>query len=610
LGIPKIKGVGSVDEVEQALEKGKGVFEDLAEITIKQTQLSKELSLLLEGLYSGKLSTKLIEKLILSKPEISKKVLKHFIGLEGFFKRGDTIKKALLEYSERLGIEIAGKTDNQILKLANDNQDKIINFLQTEIVDEMFKSPGQVEKFLADILEGVSIISLDKRTTKILIEGFEENVKKAFNLSDITDLEELIGLVKEIWSNPQALKEVEEQVENALSMALESALKQDAGVRSSAKTFFQREGPRGLAKVLPGGLRTALKGYAFGRKWALATMGNFVYKNVLGAEGLLGVIYKRAAIKMKDLFKWEGFFKGGLLKALKNIPNSYIRTIALWAVSLPFFVLGKLNIFAIYYTRYYRHYCGTKEDFMKDIGNKALKELLDVWEMIGSALFSPLLAIGQLAGDEFSEKQINKLQNQVKKTQKALINWYSAKSPDAWYEQLSDAIVNPTKAAFRCKKREKILATSPGFMRGEVLKEIEKMEKKFSYQALKEMRKAATSYNKSFKALAANAGNENFSVPEFARMSQEAIGNMTPVEQIVGMSLAPSPAKIAAKVAKKEENNPSRTPEQREAAKQARRQFEGMRGQYEESKNKESLSDYREKLLEERLQKLTIGLIK
>ena len=136
------------------------------------------------------------------------------------------------------------------------------------------------------------------------------------------------------------------------------------------------------------------------------------------------------------------------------------------------------------------------------------------------------------------------------------------------------------------------------------------MEKNFSYQALKEMRKAATSYNKSFKALAANAGNENFSVPEFARMSQEAIGNMTPVEQIVGMSLAPSPAKIAAKVAKKEENNPSRTPEQREAAKQARRQFEGMRGQYEESKNKESLSDYREKLLEERLQKLTIGLIK
>ena len=472
----------------------------------------------------------------------------------------------------------------------------------------MFKSAGQVEKFLADILENVSIISLDKRTTKILIQEFEDSMAEVFKLTDIEDLAVLIDLVKDIWSNPQALKRVEEQVENALSVALESALKQDAGVRSSAKTFFQREGPRGLAKILPGGLRAALKGYAFGRKWALATMGNFVYKNVLGAEGLLGVIYKRAAIKMKDLFKWEGFFKGGLLKALKNIPNSYIRTIALWAVSLPFFVLGKLNIFAIYYTRYYRHYCGTKEDFMKDIGNKALKELLDVWEMIGSALFSPLLAIGQLAGDEFSEKQINKLQNQVKKTQKALINWYSAKSPDAWYEQLSDAIVNPTKAAFRCKKREKILATSPGFMRGEVLKEIEKMEKKFSYQALKEMRKAATSYNKSFKALAANAGNENFSVPEFARMSQEAIGNMTPVEQIVGMSLAPSPAKIAANVAREEARNPNRTPEQRQQASSVADEFEGTR--YEESKNKESLSDYRERLLEERLEKLTIGLIK
>ena len=185
-------------------------------------------------------------------------------------------------------------------------------------------------------------------------------------------------------------------------------------------------------------------------------------------------------------------------------------------------------------------------------------------------------------------------------------------SSQSWYEELLDYLVGVTSAPFKCKKRDAIISTTPGFMRGAVVKEINKMEKQLSIATLGEIRRTAKVYNTAYQKMLDSVNDDDISLPEFAIMCQRQIGTMTPMSNIQkGQSVA-SPEDLAAKVSKKEKNNPDRTPKQRKEAKQAEDAFSRADKAFgvNESKQHESLSDYREKLLEERLQKLTTGLIK
>ena len=127
----------------------------------------------------------------------------------------------------------------------------------------------------------------------------------------------------------------------------------------------------------------------------------------------------------------------------------------------------------------------------------------------------------------------------------------NSKSSQSWYEELSDYIVGVSTAPFKCKKRDAIISSAPGFMRGLVTKEITELEKGLSAETLGLIRAKARGYNTKYQKMLKSVNDDNVSLPAFARMSQEQIGAMTPTSNIPTGQTVASPRDTAIKVAAK-----------------------------------------------------------
>ena len=396
---------------------------------------------------------------------------------------------------------------------------------------------------------------------------------------------------------------------------MQQTLSTNPAVVNAAESFFKRTYRRALATVAPGIFRSLASFFSSVGNFASATVGKMIAKNVLGLDGLLGEMYKAAARRMKQLWDLDALkivARPGNVSKLGRLGFRLGKLILLWITSLPFFVLGKLNIFGIYYTRYYRHYCGGFEQFKKEIGEKALTELFDTWLAVGKyAVEVPLTITAALleatTGGAIGEGSIKKIQKAIDQGIEYINKILNSKSSQSWYEELSDYIVGVSTAPFKCKKRDTIISSAPGFMRGLVTKEITELEKGLSTETLGLIRAQARGYNTKYQKMLKSVNDDNVSLPEFARMSQEQIGAMTPMSNIPTGQTVASPRDTAIKVADKVIKSKKTTPAQKAAAKKYKDQLGQDPNVYEESK---SLSDYREKVLNERLEKLTIGFTK
>ena len=622
-GIGSLPGGGSVSELEKGIEGAEKLIGSTKTFVIRMSELSSKLSDKISWMYTGRLNTAMFRKLIIEDLDLAKKILTNIVEqspkIKEFLFEGDlleTIIKNNAEAFKDIGIDIAKKEGDVLIDYIEANSKKIREKAIEIIVENVTKNKAALETFLEDIFEQVQIIELDKRVVKILKERFEEDLAKEFNLKATKGIKEAIDAIVEGLKDPEILKRIEKDVFKVLGEVLETSLTKNKAVENATEQFFKRTYRKALVAVAPGALRKIASFFTTIGTFAYNTVGKMVAKNILGLDGLFGEMYKAAAKRMKQLWDLDAFkivTKPGNLGVLGRLGFRLGKLSLMWVTSLPFFVLGKLNIFAIYYTRYYRHYCGNYDDFKKQIADKAFKDLLKTWLAVGKyAVEIPFTitaaALENVTGGEIGKGANKKIENAINQGMNYINKILNSKSSQSWYEELYVYLGVLASAPFKCKKRDAIISSSPGFMRGEVIKEINKMEKQLKKTTLDKIRKKAKVYNTAYQKMLDSVNNDDISLPEFAIMSQQQIGAMTPVEQIVGMSLAPSPAKIAANVAREEARNPNRTPEQRQQASSVADEFEGTR--YEESKNKESLSDYREKLLEERLEKLTIGLIK
>ena len=426
----------------------------------------------------------------------------------------------------------------------------------------MKNNPRLADAMVAEIRAAADYVAIPKQLKERLLN----QLKNANNVDDIPKIGE---------------KFIKENLDKFMLEALEETAANSPKVKEIIELNVRKLFGKGAPRAARAGLATT--------RAVVRPIVRFLTKNILGTEGLFGVIY--SSLLGNLLKSWRSTFKsaklssilGGLfLKLPFNVGISVL-------LSGPITIVGKLSFLNTYYVRYYRNFCGGADQF-KPLAAKLVKKIINGW---WSFVTSPI---------DSAEKAYEEIKKYIKegkdsKNEKSII--------DSFIKQ------------FKCKRKVVMqdLLKQVGdvdlmnafiqydqLLQSYTMSGFAQIYKQYYEPVLSELDKLANMESKTSASDALAAGRN---IVTNATTTAKAAQDNPSVPLPRSVTAARDEVVKQLKAAQKKG-----TPKQREAAKKARRQFEGTEGQYEESKNKESLSDYREKLLEERLEKLTIGLIK
>ena len=427
--------------------------------------------------------------------------------------------------------------------------------------DLMQNNPRLADAMVSEIRAAADYVAIPKQLKERLLN----QLKNANNVEDIPKI---------------GAKFIEENLDKFMLEALEETAANSPKVKEIIELNVQKLFGKGAPRAARSGLAVT--------RAVVRPIVRFLTKNILGTEGLFGVIYSSIIGNLlkswRNTFKsakWSSILAGLFLKLPFNVGISVL-------LSGPIAIVGKLSFLNTYYVRYYRNFCGGADQF-KPLAAKLVMKIINGW---WSFVTSPI------DSTEKAYKEIKK---------------YIDEGKDGENEK---SVIDSFLKEFKCKRK---------VVMQDLLKQVGDVNLMNAYIQYDQLLQSYTMSG------LANIQKDYFDpviseLENLAKMDKE-----TSVEDAI--AAARNIAKNATATAKAVQDNPSvplpqsvtaardevvkqlkaaqkkGTPKQKNAAAEAEEVF-GDTDYTNESKQHESLSDYREKLLEERLQKLTTGLIK
>ena len=273
-------------------------------------------------------------------------------------------------------------------------------------------SPSALSKINKDIKaaekakEGLSQMADAKKVAKEILDnnpGLKEEIVNSFKTElrmtgiDIKVKEKLQDVIevklKEGVGLEDALKAAQKYLDENYSEIASAALKAIAGEGKTVQSLIQRN----LRKIAPPSAGVTLRVGKEYLKGFGKFINDFIGKNIFGTAGIGGEVYKSLFSRVvKPLFKSlfpkpADYRKLGFVEALVKLRNRtpgygitlIPRLLTLYLSAIPIAMIGKVSSLHIYYTRYYRHFCGDSNDFYNFVVPK-LERLL-------RAILKPLL---------------------------------------------------------------------------------------------------------------------------------------------------------------------------------------------------------------------------
>jgi hypothetical protein len=435
------------------------------------------------------------------------------------------------------------------------------------------ENPGVFEEILNDLRDSAAGLNIPNTFTKSMVD--------AVNKSGTTSVRDSIDVARK-YMNENYDDFVLKQISlNADSGSLRKLLDRET------RTLY---GPDAVRALKAGTAKTR----------AVAAPFLTIIKQFLGYGGALGEIYKVFGLSGVRLWKRQ-ILNLTTMKGWARLPKSVFIT---YLFSLPFFILGKLALFVNYYVRYYRNWCGDSQSYIAII-TPIMESIFNSWSSILKSIVSPLQTFEEAS--VFIDKMNELHYNQESKIDTVL-----------------DYIVEGTTNAFSCKKKAKNLDALQLIRNNKKLKktltELEAEVQKLAAQEAAISSKKVHNKGREFLTTTSRtvdaAKQEVTSTVDAVKKSLQQ-GKVTPQLQEKYNKFSNAVREVT--------GAKDTTPEEKKAAQQLGRgvnqamQKSGYAvnpddfPELKESKNEntnESLSDYRKKVLEERLVKLTIGLTK
>ena len=428
------------------------------------------------------------------------------------------------------------------------------------------ENPKAVEEIIYELRSKAKYVSIPKQFKERLKDDI---AKKANNIDDIP----VVG--KEF---------IDDNLDDAIMVSLSETASGIGGKASdlidqNLTTLFGKGGTRGTRQVAANVVRR------------LKMPIRFVTKNILGSEGLFGFLYVRTMSgiirKWTNMLINAGWDAKGIAKlALKEIPFNLVYS---YVMSLPLIIFGKLGLLNTFYIRYYRHVCGDFDDFEKNVATPIMSNLFKKYVAAPAN-------IAKWGVDKFKEK-VSGVKKEIEKDTNSI----------STFETISRMA--------RCKKAVEAKNLIKATNDRELLQMYEQYQNLMKLFSLSGMELISDKYYKSVSDALEKAGNMTDGneksgtrlIDQGLRVGKGALEKATKE-----IPLPAEATKIVKDMADRADtiiNSDKSTPTQREAAKRfkGRLPASGRELSLEEST---SLSDYRKNLLNERLEKLTIGLTK
>jgi hypothetical protein len=490
-----------------------------------------------------------------------------------------------------------------------------------DIIKSYFKSPEQTAPLFKQVFQDV-VESQMKTADAVLKSGTVDEAAESATRLFLKDQENFLNLQNkfiETFTSPQFKEIFSERFDDFLDtlsdykvIDIKQAAKDPEAFKKSLTPLIQRfakkeidtamksiakgtidelpEGQKALAKILKGsfsqtldkimpkylkgGLVAAKAGRAFrglAQKDLVKFLTNFIRKNVLVVEGFGGVIYTKSARAVLDELK--KVVKKFKTLNLKQIVSIIMNVLPLYFKIVYFLLVGKFSVYLNLYARYYRPVCGAKS-FSEYTENVMLPVMGKFVQLLTFNLFNTDLS-------EKKGEEVNKIARAV--AEAADIATSFAFNPDG-----SFTISGKTVACKRYKEVADLATTGEAAKQFKPLKNVfdEIQEDLLIYEV--EQRQKARS-----------------------RIADDSLDIRPPKtpKDTGDNSAAATQAKKDADQGIKDAGKGAREVKKKidKAIIDGRKAASEEEMDLEESK---SISDYRKKLLNERLEKLTIGLTK
>ena len=218
VGITTLPGGVSTEALEKGIKEGEQVVIGTKNYLIQMEKLRSELSDKISWMYTGRLNTAMLRKLIVENLDVAKTILRNILANNPSVKKllleGDLLEKIINKYPAKfkaIGVDITGKTKSEIVDIIQNKLQPILNKTIDILVDEATKNKAALETFLEDIFEQIDIIELDKKVVEILKTRFEEAFKAIFGLNDTMSIGAAIKVVADKLADPNTLRQVQKR---------------------------------------------------------------------------------------------------------------------------------------------------------------------------------------------------------------------------------------------------------------------------------------------------------------------------------------------------------------------------------------------------------------
>ena len=522
------------DDAVKGFDECVRTVEAMQDIAKAQKTITKRLDVL----FRGKLPPKLVTRVLTENPKVLIDFLEPFLKrhIADLLSKGANARKALKMLAAELNlprniVDILNKeklTQEEIsvlIQYADGHRRELIEKLYPKLLEAVKEQKGLMDELVGVIAETLDTVELDKIVIDELKKAAADTMKEFFGDLSKKSYGEIVEILKK-FPLEDAMNRIDDVVAEKLAAVLPVMLDKSPELKKMIAEFVGRAYARSLPNVLPGAVRSTRRYASYVYGFMKASLGMFIYKNILGAEGALGYLYgKTIKVYLRVL--------GSSFTLWSVVPKVVIA----YGVSLPVIILGKLNLFGIYYNRYYRHFCGGPEEFRGKIMMPAVEKAWKLWS-------SP------------------------RETGVKLWQWASEPASDHFWEDASDKIIKSISSQFACKNRNKILMGINNVrLRNQVGKEIAKMEAALGAEtvaALKKESKKIAAYGKSYVGWAKD---DTITTKSYADMCMKVVDEMSQTTPQVETSPSSTVAQGAARL--------------RELAKKARETAKGLRGKVE-----------------------------